>query len=80
LGEESTWGPPDQEWEGKEASGKRLHGRVWEMLHFKGAAKIKGTLILVEWPDAKGTRRDPKRLWLFWVGQTPPPLSQMASL
>ena len=80
LSEETSWGPPDQEWEGEDASGKRLHVRAWEMLHFKGAAQVKGTLILVEWPDAKGTRRDPKRLWLFWLGQTPLPLSQMPLL
>ena len=80
LADETTWAPPDQAWEGEDASGKRLYVRAWEMLHFKGAAKVKGTLILVEWPDAKGTRRDPKRLWLFWVGQAQPPLSQMASL
>ena len=80
LADESTWGPPDQEWEGEDAKGKRLHVRAWEELHFKGAAEVKGTLILVEWPDAKGTRRDPKRLWLFWIGQNPPALSQSASL
>jgi hypothetical protein len=80
LAEETTWDPPDQEWEGEEASGKRIHVRAWEQLHFKGAARVKGTLILVEWPDAKGTRRDPKRRWLFWVGETPPALSEAASL
>ena len=80
LADETTWGTPDQEWEGEEAKGKRIHVRAWDNLHFKGAAKVKGTLILTEWPDAKGTRRDPKRLWLFWVGQTPPALSQSASL
>ena len=80
LADETTWAPPDQAWEGKDASGKRLYVRAWEKRHFKGAAEVKGTLILVEWPDAKGTRRDPKRLWLFWLGQTQPPLSQMALL
>jgi hypothetical protein len=80
LGDETTWSPPDQEWEGEDPSGKRLHVRAWEKMHFKGAAEVKGTLILGEWPDAKGTRRDPKRLWLFWVGQTQPPLSQMPLL
>lgn len=80
LAEETTWGTPDQEWEGKEVSGKRIHVRAWEKLHFKGAAEVKGLLILVEWPDAKGTRRDPKRLWLFFVGETQPALSQSASL
>lgn len=77
LADPTTWGPPDQEWEGKDVSGQRLHVRAWEKLHFKGAAQVKGLLILVEWPEAKGTRRAPKRLWLFWVGQTQPALSQM---
>ncbi len=80
LAEETTWGTPAQAWEGKEASGKRIHVRAWEPLPFKGAAEVKGLLILVEWPEAKGTRRDPKRLWLFWVGETQPVLSQSASL
>jgi len=80
LADETTWGPPAQEWEGKDSSGKRLHVRAWEQIHFKGAAKVKGLLILVEWPDAKGTRRDPKRLWLFWRGETQPALSEVASL
>jgi len=80
LADETTWHPPDQAWEGEDASGKRIHVRAWEQMHFKGAAQVKGTLILVEWPDAKGTRRDPKRLWLFWVGETQPALSQMPLL
>jgi len=80
LAEETTWGPPDQEWEGRDASGRRLHVRAWEKLHLQGAAGVQGLLILVEWPEAKGTRRDPKRLWLFWVGQTQPALSQMPVL
>lgn len=80
LREPETWGEPDQSWEGEDTTGRRMQVRAWENLHFKGAHKVTGTLILTEWPDAKGTRRDPKRLWLFWVGQQQPPLSQTPPL
>lgn len=80
LAEPETWGEADLAWEGRDTSGRHMQVRAWEGLHFKGANKVKGTLILVEWPDAKGTRRDPRRLWLFWRGQNRPELSQMAPL
>ena len=79
LADEATWSTPDHQWEGEDTSGKRIHVRAWNQMHFKGAAKVQGTLILVEWPEAKGTRRDPKRLWLFWVGETQPALSEAAA-
>jgi hypothetical protein len=80
LADATTWGDPDHTWEGHDSTGRHRVVRAWAKMHFKGAEKVQGTLILVEWPDAKGTRRDPRRLWLFWVGPTSPLLSQVASV
>jgi len=80
LADPTTWGSPDQTWEGADPTGRPTRVRAWNKVHFKGADSVPGTLILVEWPEAQGTRRDPKRLWLFWVGSTLPPLSQLAPL
>lgn len=80
LSDDETWSEPDAVWEGKDADGNRMIVRVWEQVHFKQAANFPGTVILIEWPDAKGTRRDPRRLWLFWRGQDRPELPQSAPL
>ncbi len=80
LADPTTGKDPAQVWEGVDAAGRRMHVQAWEKLHLSGAATVHGTLILAEWPDASGTRRDPKRLWLFYVGSTPPPLAQVGPL
>lgn len=48
--------------------------QLFENLHFREAPKHPFSLIRIHRIDAKGTRRDPKDLFVAWIGETPPPL------
>ena len=49
---------------------------VWPELHFRKASQQPLILLRMERRKARGTRRDPKDLWLVWAGETPPPLPE----
>lgn len=42
--------------------------RVWHKLHFKRLAKVKGSVVCIEFLKADGTSRYKRPLWLFWTG------------
>ncbi|MBM4449013.1 MAG: transposase [Chloroflexi bacterium] len=48
--------------------------QLFENLHFREAPKQPFLLIRIHRVDAKGTRREPKDLFIAWIGETPPPL------
>jgi len=48
---------------------------LWQSKHFAKAPALPFPVVRLERLQAKGTRRDPKDLWLGWFGDTPPPLS-----
>ena len=48
---------------------------VWRAKHFVKAPSHPFPVVRIERLAAKGTRRDPKDLWLGWLGNAPPPLS-----
>ena len=50
--------------------------RLWADLHFKKAADQPMWVMRIERPRARGTRRDPRNLWLAWHGEPPPPLTE----
>ncbi len=43
--------------------------RVWHKLHFKRLAKVKGSVVCVEFLKEDGTPRYKRPLWLFWTGR-----------
>ncbi|WP_233787742.1 hypothetical protein [Dulcicalothrix desertica] len=51
--------------------------RLWENLHFRKTATRPMSLIRVERLDEKGNLRVKKPLWLAWVGEEMPPLSEV---
>jgi hypothetical protein len=51
--------------------------RLWENLHFRKTATRPMSLIRVERLDEKGNLRVAKPLWLAWVGEEMPPLSEV---
>ena len=47
---------------------QKVRVRVWHKLHFKRLAKVKGSVVCVEFLKEDGTPRYQRPLWLFWTG------------
>ena len=47
---------------------QKVRVRVWRKLHFKRLAKVKGSVVCVEFLKEDGTPRYKRPLWLFWTG------------
>lgn len=47
---------------------QKVRVRVWHQLHFKRIAKVKGSVVCVEFLKEDGTPRYKRPLWLFWTG------------
>jgi hypothetical protein len=71
LSDPTTWTEPVEQMEVKDARLGRLRLSRWVNLHFLKASTHPMEVIRVERLEAKGTRRDPKDLWLAWIGQEP---------
>jgi hypothetical protein len=76
LKDPTSWGKPVQVLEVEEAQLGRIRVSLWRGLHFRKAAQHWMIVVRIERLDARGTRRDPKELWLAWVGEEPPPLAE----
>lgn len=69
LSDSTTWHAPDQEWECEDEKLGRVKIKRWDDLHFEDAPKRNVTLLRVERVQARGTRRDPRVVWLGYCGQ-----------
>jgi hypothetical protein len=76
LSDPGTWGPPAERLEVEDAQLGAVQVQRWNALHFLKAYAQAMTVVRIERRQARGTRRDPKDLWLAWVGAPPPPLAQ----
>jgi hypothetical protein len=76
----STYGAPDEHWEGTNRDGLEVEVSVWHHLHFKKARDIKVSVIRIVRPNAKDTERDPRTSWFLFRGEQPPALSQVCDL
>ena len=76
LNDSTTWWTPDQMIEVVDPKLGRLRLHLWRNLHFQQSAKHSMHLIQVERKDeAKG--RTSRPLWLVWMGEGMPELSQI---
>ncbi|MGH8743531.1 MAG: NF041680 family putative transposase [Burkholderiales bacterium] len=73
LADPSTWPTPTEEWEEVDEKLGRVKIKRWDGLHFKPAQERTLTLLQVERLEARGTRRDPKVIWLGYCGAAPLP-------
>lgn len=80
LSDPATWHCPDQQSEVDDPKQGRLRLRCWQGMHFRTAANHPLHLILVERFNEAGHRRSDKPVWLAWVGEAMPPLSDMWQL
>jgi hypothetical protein len=79
LKDPTTWGEPVQVLVEDVQLG-RIRVSVWRALHFRKSAQHWMIVARIERLDARGTRRDPKELWLAWVGEGPRPLEEWCHL
>jgi len=71
LRQPETWHDPDEALCLRDEKWGRVEITVWQHLHFQKAPDREVTVIRVHRLDARGTRRDPKDLWLMYDGQQP---------
>jgi len=76
LKDATTWGEPVAVLEVADADLGRVRVSTWHKLHFSKSPQHEMVVVRIERLDARGTRRDPKALWLAWVGEAPPPLEE----
>jgi hypothetical protein len=80
LSEPSTWGEEACFLELDDSKLGRVRVRLWKNLHFRKAAVRPMSLIRVERLDEQGCLKVSKPLWLAWVGEEMPPLSEIWQL
>jgi len=68
FSDHTTWGEAVEEWEFLDPKLGRVRVERWNDLHFEDAPKREITLFGIERMDARGTRRDPKVVWLGYCG------------
>jgi hypothetical protein len=76
LGDGRTWGQPDETLSVQDPDWGEVQVRQWSGLHFKKAAAQVFWVLRLERLEARGTRREPRVLWLAWLGEPPPPLAE----
>lgn len=75
LKDATTWGAPTETLTLTDDQLGRVQISLWCAKHFVNAPEHPFPVVQIQRLEAKGTRRDPKDLWLGWFGQPPPPLS-----
>ena len=80
LSDPDTWPEPSQSLRITDDKLGQVEVQLFEDLHFRKASKHPFPVIRIHRVDAKDTRRDPKDLFIAWIGQEPPPLDQWWSL
>lgn len=74
LSDPTTWPQPVATLEKSDPKLGRVRIQQWNAFHFRKAPDHPMVVLRIERLDARGTRRDPKVLWVAWVGAPPPPL------
>ena len=77
LSEPTTWHAPDEQWECTDDKLGQVKIKRWDGLHFEDAPKRAITLLRVERVVARGTRRDPRVVWLGYCGEQKLPLQDV---
>jgi hypothetical protein len=80
LGDTSTHGTPQAQWEGVDEQGKRVGVECWHDLHFQKCRQASLSLMRITREGARGDKRDPGVIWLIWEGKEMPPLCQIPGL
>jgi hypothetical protein len=76
----ATHEPPDGDWQGVDAHGQAVQVRVWQGLHLRQARDVPITVVCIIRARARGTKRDPRVSWFWWLGGPLPPLAELPGL
>lgn len=74
LSEPKTWHRPGEQWECEDEKLGPVKIKRWDDLHFEDAPNRTITLLRVERTGARGSRRDPRVVWLGYCGEQKLPL------
>lgn len=77
LNDSDTWNNCSETLEVEDAKLGRIRVRVWHNLHFRAAAKHPMSVVLVERFNSARSVRIVKPLWLAWIGDQMPSLSEI---
>jgi DDE superfamily endonuclease len=76
----TTHGPPDADWSGVDAKAQTVQVSCWSGLHLRKARAVSITVVRIIRSSARGTKRDPREAWFWWLGGVLPPLAELAGL
>jgi hypothetical protein len=76
----TSHGSLDADWQGLDARGHPVQVTAWRNLHLVEARHIPITVIRVIRPRARGSKRDPRVSWFWWLGGALPPLAEIPQL
>ena len=76
LSDPTTWGPAEAQWQGEDPDLGPVQVQRWDEMHFEDASSRLVSLFRIERPAARGSRRDPRVVWLGWCGEPLPPLQE----
>jgi len=77
LNDTQTWGAVNKDIEVDDPKIGRVRIRLWQDLHFQGAAQHSMQLLRVERLGERRSWRLAKPLWLAWIGEEVPPLTEV---
>ena len=76
----TTHGPPDADWIGVDTKAQTVQVTCWSELHLRKARAVAITAVRIIRSGARGTKRDPREAWFWWLGGALPPLAELADL
>jgi hypothetical protein len=76
----TTHGVPDAEWQGQDANGRAVQVTVWGRLHVRKARDVTLAVVRIIYPEAKGSKREPREAWFWWLGGEWPELAELPQL
>ncbi|MFV9505241.1 MAG: transposase [Oscillochloridaceae bacterium umkhey_bin13] len=76
----TTHGTPDATATVPDAHGRTTQVDVWSGLHLRKAREVAIRVVRITRAAAAGTKRDPRESWFWWLGETLPPLEEVAGL
>jgi hypothetical protein len=78
--EPTTHGRPDADWRGSDAHDRPVQVSCWQGLHLRKARHVVITVVRIIRTSARGTKRDPRESWFWWLGGPLPALAELAGL
>ena len=78
--EETTHGLPAADWIGVDAKAQSVQVSCWPGLHLRKARSVTITAVRIIRSGARGTKRDPREAWFWWLGGSLPPMEELAGL